>query len=103
MLRTGRSTSDTLEPHMWPLPHSQRPQVTVARGFGSKHRGPTKHLHSRSDMPLASGRKSGSRWEPALYHVPFSNTCPTPDQKSVGTCCIQCMALSRAQLRLDGR
>ena len=60
-----------------------------------------------TDMPVASGRESESHWESALYNAPLSNACPTHDQNSVGTCCIQCTARSGPAppdgVRLDGR
>ena len=45
-----------------------------------------------ADMPLASGRETGSQLQWALYQRPLSNTRPPHHQNSVGTCCVRRVA-----------
>ena len=52
--------------------------------------GPFRGFHS--DMPLASGRVTGSQQRSAPYQRPLSNTRPLHRQNSVGTCCVHSVA-----------
>ena len=47
---------------------------------------------TQPDMPLASGRETGSRELSAPYRSPLSNTRPRHHRNSVGTCCVQRVA-----------
>ena len=60
------------------------------------HRHTSSHVHirntTRTDMPLASRRETGSSKQSAPYQRPLSNTRPPHHQNSVGTCCVQRVA-----------
>ena len=52
----------------------------------------TRFSFCNPDMPLASGRETGSQLQSAPYQGPLSNTRPSHHQNSVGTCGVQRVA-----------